>query len=117
MRSCCSKMPGSSYLPGSKLCPPHLVGFFVGGLTIVNINLLKRGQHNGKESTVQVSESQPPKDAGIRRQFQMLLEAAKKGDLGLIEHEQDGKRYATVVVVTVGEPGIEVVPVARIFEG
>ena len=47
----------------------------------------------------------------------MLLEAAKKGDLGVIEHEQDGKKYATVVVVVVGEQGVEVVPVARIFEG
>jgi hypothetical protein len=78
------------------------------------VNILKRSQ-NGKESPVQVSE--PPKDTSVRRQFQMLLEAAKKGDLGLIEHEQDGKRYATVVVVTVGDCGVEIFPVARIFEG
>ena len=83
------------------------------------MNLL-RGRQNGKEA-VQVAEvpqvTQSPKEPLFRSKFQSLLEGAKKGDLGVIEHEVDGKKLATVVLVLVQENGVQIVPVAKLFDG
>ena len=69
------------------------------------------------EASVETPVEASPKATTSRAKFQTLLAAAKSGDLGLIEHEHEGKKYATVVVVQVEERGVNIVPVARIFDG
>ena len=81
------------------------------------MNLLKGRQNANGNQAVQVQEAAKPKDPTSHDRFDSIVAAAKSGDLGLIEHESEGKTTCTIVIVRIAEGGLEIVPVGRLFEG
>ena len=81
------------------------------------MNLLKGRQSTNGNEAVPVQETPKPKEPAFQTRFDSIVAAAKSGDLGLIEHEVDAKKVGTVVIVRVCDGGLEIVPVARLFDG